>query len=62
VNFLSYVIPFESFSFFPSSFLSLLVGQDGRGQGELPRPAGGLLEVAADGEQDRTVYNIVMTQ
>jgi len=68
----SYVIPFESFSFFLSFFLpsflsfilslSLLVGQAGRGQGESPRAAGGLLEGAADGEQERTVYNIVMFQ
>jgi len=33
-----------------------------RGQGELPRAVGGLWEVAADGEQERTVYNIVMIQ
>ena len=31
-------------------------------QGELPRAAGGLLEVAVDGEKGRTVYNIVMIQ
>jgi len=38
----------------PSFFLSLfLSGQAGRGQGELPRAAGGLFEVAADGEQER---------
>jgi len=51
-------------SFFPSFFLSfsLLLGQAGRGQRELPRAAGGLLEVAADGEQERTVYNILMIQ
>jgi len=55
---------FESFSFFLLFFLSLslLVGQAGRGQGESPRAAGGLLEGAADGEQERTVYNIVMIQ
>ena len=55
----TYVIPFESFSLslslapFPSflPFISRLVGQAGRGQGELPRAAGGLLEVAADGEE-----------
>jgi len=43
-------------------FLSLFGGQAGRGQGESPRAAGGLLEGAADGEQERTVYNIVMIQ
>jgi len=37
-------------SFFLSFFLS---GQAGRGQGELTRAAGGLLEVAADGEQEK---------
>ena len=43
-------------------FLSLFAGQAGRGQGESPRAAGGLLEGAADGERERTVYNIVMIQ
>jgi len=37
-------------------------GKARRGQGELPRAVGGLWEVAADGEQERTVYNIVMIQ
>ena len=44
------------------SFSSLFGGQAGRGQGESPRAAGGLLEGAADGERGRTVYNIVMIQ
>jgi len=53
-----------SLALFPSflPFISRIVGQARRGQGELPRAAGGLLEVAADGEQERTVYNIVMIQ
>jgi len=34
-------------------FLSLFGGQAGRGQGESPRAAGGLLEGAADGEQEK---------
>jgi len=38
------------------------MGQARRGQGELPQAVGGLEEVAADGEQERTVYNIVMIQ
>ena len=37
-------------------------GKARRGQGELPRAVGGLWEVAADGEQERAVYNIVMIQ
>ena len=57
-------------SLFPSSFLSyclslsflLILGQAGRGQGESPRAAGRLFEGAADGERERTVYNIVMIQ
>ena len=32
------------------------------GQGELLRAAGGLREAAADGEQEKTVYTIVMMQ
>jgi len=47
------VLCFLSFSF---------SGKARRGQGELPRAVGGLWEVAADGEQERTVYNIVMIQ
>ena len=43
-----------SFSF----FLLLIAGQAGRGQGESPRAAGGLLEGAADGERERTIYII----
>ena len=31
-----------------------------RGQGGLPRAAGGLCEIAADGERERTVYSIAM--
>ena len=49
-------------SFFLAFFLSFSQGQAGRGQGELMRAAGGLLEVAADGEQERTVHNLVMIQ
>ena len=55
------------------SFMSLLylivislhfssTGQARRGQGELAQAAGGLFEVAADGEPERTVYNIVVIQ
>ena len=51
---------FESLSFCLLSFFS--AGQAGRGQGESPRAAGGLLEGAADGERERTVYNIVTIQ
>jgi len=35
-------------------------GKTRQGQGKLPRAAGGLLEVAADGEREKTVYNIAM--
>jgi len=59
--FLSTVTLFFSLSLF-LSFSSLFEGQAGRGQGESPRAAGGLLEGAADGERERTVYNIVMIQ
>ena len=55
--FISVLIFLNCMSFFLSFFLS---GQARRGQGELPRAAGGLFEVSADGEQERTVYNIVM--
>jgi len=37
-------------------------GKARRGQGELLRAVGGLWEVAADGEQERTVFNVVMIQ
>ena len=55
---------FESLSFclFLSFFPFSSSGQAGRGQGESPRAAGGLLEGAADGERERTVYNIVNIQ
>ena len=61
---LSLFLLFESLFFCLSLFLSLSLssGQAGRGQGESPRAAGGLLEGAADGERERTVYNIVMIQ
>jgi len=45
-----------------SLVFQFVMGQARRGQGELPRAAGGLFEVTADGEQERTVYNIVMIQ
>jgi len=52
-----------SFSLSPFlSFSSLFGEQAGRGQWESPRAAGGLLEGAADGERERTVYNIAMIQ
>ena len=38
------------------------MGHDRRGQAELPRAASRLGEVEADGEQERTVHNIVMIQ
>jgi len=38
------------------------LGKARRRQGELPRAAGGLIGVAADGERDRTVHNIAMIQ
>ena len=51
-----------SLSFVLSFFLSLSLfgGQAGRGHGESPRAAGGLLDSAADGEHERTVYNIMI--
>jgi len=49
-----------SFSLTVFSFLTQ--GQAGQGQGELLRAAGGLIGVAADGEQEKAVYNIVMIQ
>ena len=50
------------FPVFSLSFLSVFSGMARRGQGELPRAVGGLWKVTADGEQERTVYNIVMIQ
>ena len=47
---------------FSLSCLSFFLFYLGRGQGELPRATGGLGEVAVDGEQERTAYNIVMIQ
>ena len=52
--------PFLFFLFL--SFFFQVSGKARRGQGELPRAVGGLWEVAADDEQERTVYNIVMIQ
>jgi len=52
----SFFFSLSSLSFFLSLFFSFLGGQAGRGQGESPRAAGGLLEGAADGEQERIVY------
>jgi len=54
--------PFPFLLSFSPSFLPLIMGQAGRGQGESPRAAGGLFEGAADGERERTVYIIVMIQ
>jgi len=48
--------------FITLSFFLPFREQAGRGQGESPRAAGGLLEGAAGGERERTVYNIVMIQ
>jgi len=42
--------------------LSFFGGRPGGGGGSLPRAAGGPHEVAADGELERTVYNIAMIQ
>jgi len=50
-----------SLSFSLSLFLSVQ-WEARQGQGELRRAVGGLWEVAADGEQERTVYNIVTIQ
>jgi len=52
------------FDRFPTVCLSIFLsrGQARWGQGELPSAAGGLCEVAADGEQERTAYNIVTIQ
>jgi len=50
------------FSYVACFHFSFISGTARRGQGELPWAAGGLREAAADGEQERTVYNIAMIQ
>ena len=64
VTFLSVTRSFLFLSSFLLSFSLSFLSWDrpGGGKGESPRAAGGLFEGAADGERERTVYNIVMIQ
>ena len=60
--FLSLYCHCRSLNVLSALFFSFLLGTARRGQGELPWAAGGLHEVAANGERERTVYGIAMIQ
>jgi len=49
----AFLVSLSFFLFLFETFSLSFLGQAGRGQRELPRAADGLLEVAADGEQEK---------